>query len=163
MTNFDQIKLLVSKIDLLLSKIKDIKPNLYREYTLILDDSVNHFINLGAKYIEQNQQEYKLFLKKLKDIINILNFIVTKENIKESLRDWFKKEKWVRIDTQGHIAGDCGTMPKGKATQRCLPLAKAKRLTKAERAATTRKKIEGDKKGKQFVPNTEKAKVKFNK
>jgi hypothetical protein len=54
-------------------------------------------------------------------------------------------------------------MPKGKATQRCLPLAKAKRLTKAERAATTRKKIEGDKKGKQFVPNTEKAKVKFNK
>lgn len=163
MTNFDQIKLLVSKIDLLLSKIKDIKPNLYREYTLILDDSVNHFINLGAKYIEQNQQEYKLFLKKLKDIINILNFIVTKENIKESLRDWFKKEKWVRIDTQGNIAGDCGTMPKGKATQRCLPLAKAKRLTKAERAATTRKKVEGSKKGKQFVSNTEKAKVKFNK
>jgi len=86
-----------------------------------------------------------------------------KKLISESLRDWFKKEKWVRIDTQGNIAGDCGTMPKGKATQRCLPLAKAKRLTKAERAATTRKKIEGDKKGKQFVSNTEKAKVKFNK
>jgi hypothetical protein len=86
-----------------------------------------------------------------------------KELVSESLYDWFKKEKWVRINTQGKIAGDCGTMPKGKATQRCLPSAKAKSLTKAERAATTRKKIEGDKKGKQFVPNTEKAKVKFNK
>jgi hypothetical protein len=86
-----------------------------------------------------------------------------KELVSESLYDWFKKEKWVRINTQGKIAGDCGTMPKGKATQRCLPSAKAKSLTKAERAATTRKKIEGDKKGKQFVSNTEKAKVKFNK
>ena len=37
--------------------------------------------------------------------------------VQESLRDWFKKEKWVRIDTQGNIAGDCGTMPKGKATK----------------------------------------------
>ena len=82
-----------------------------------------------------------------------------KRLVQESLRDWFKKEKWVRIDTQGNIAGDCGTMPKGKATQRCLPLAKAKSLTKAERAATTRKKVEGSKKNKQFVPNTEKAKV----
>jgi hypothetical protein len=86
-----------------------------------------------------------------------------KELVSESLYDWFKKEKWVRINTQGKIAGDCGTMPKGKATQRCLPSAKAKSLTKAERAATTRKKVEGSKKGKQFVSNTEKAKVKFNK
>ena len=86
-----------------------------------------------------------------------------KELVSESLYNWFKKERWVRINTQGKIAGDCGTMPKGKATQRCLPLAKAKSLTKAERAATTRKKVEGSKKGKQFVSNTEKAKVKFNK
>ena len=83
-----------------------------------------------------------------------------KELVSESLYDWFKKEKWVRINTQGKIAGDCGTMPKGKATQRCLPSAKAKSLTKAERAATTRKKVEGSKKGKQFVSNTDKAKYK---
>jgi hypothetical protein len=81
----------------------------------------------------------------------------------ESLRDWFEKEDWVRIDTQGNITGPCGTMKKGKATTRCLPRAKANRLTKAERAATARKKVAGSKKGKQFVPNTEKAKVKFNK
>ena len=80
--------------------------------------------------------------------------------IKESLRDWFKKEKWVRIDTQGNITGPCGTMKKGKATTRCLPRAKAQSLTKAERKATVAKKIRSGKKGKQFVKNTKKAQYK---
>ena len=44
-----------------------------------------------------------------------------KKYVKENLRNWFKKEKWKRIDSQGNIAGDCGTMKKGKPTQRCLP------------------------------------------
>ena len=86
-----------------------------------------------------------------------------REYIRESLRNWFKKEKWVRIDTQGNIAGKCGTMPKGKATQRCLPRAKAQSLTKAQRRATARKKVRGSKKGKQFVKNTKKARVKLKK
>ena len=80
--------------------------------------------------------------------------------IKESLRDWFKKEKWVCIDTQGNITGPCGTMKKGKATTRCLPRAKAQSLPKAERKATVAKKIRGGKKGKQFVKNTKKAQYK---
>ena len=29
--------------------------------------------------------------------------------IYELLRDWFKKEKWVRISSSGKIAGKCGT------------------------------------------------------
>ena len=86
-----------------------------------------------------------------------------RELIKESLRNWFKKEKWVRIDTQGNIAGPCGSMKKGKATTRCLPLAKARSLSKKQRAATARKKVRGSKKGKQFVRNTKKAKVSFKK
>lgn len=81
----------------------------------------------------------------------------------ESLRDWFKKEDWVRIDTQGNITGPCGTMKKGKATTRCLPRKKAQSLTKAERAATSRKKVAGSKKGKQFVKNTKAATVRLNK
>ena len=85
------------------------------------------------------------------------------EIITESLRDWFKKENWVRIDTAGNITGPCGTMKKGQATTRCLPKAKAQRLTKAQRAATARKKVAGSKKGKQFVSNTPKAKVRFRK
>ena len=71
--------------------------------------------------------------------------------IAESLRDWFKKENWVRINTSGNISGDCGTMKKGKATTRCLPKKKAQSLTKAERKATVAKKVRGSKKGKQFV------------
>ena len=50
-------------------------------------------------------------------------------------------------------------MPKGQRMQRCLPRKKAESLTKAERASTTDKKVSGDKKGKQFVDNTEKARV----
>jgi hypothetical protein len=84
-----------------------------------------------------------------------------KYDMNESLRDWFKKEDWVRIDTQGNITGDCGTMKKGQATTRCLPRAKANRLTKDERAATARKKAAADREGDRVVPNTDKAKVRF--
>ena len=73
------------------------------------------------------------------------------DKMAESLRDWFKKEDWVRINTSGNISGDCGTMKKGKATTRCLPKKKAQSLTKAERKATVAKKVRGSKKGKQFV------------
>jgi poly-gamma-glutamate capsule biosynthesis protein CapA/YwtB (metallophosphatase superfamily) len=95
--------------------------------------------------------------------VKVCKGLMEEDELDESLRDWFEKEDWVRIDTQGNITGPCGTMKKGKATTRCLPRAKANRLTKAERAATARKKVAGSKKGKQFVPNTDKAKVKFNK
>jgi hypothetical protein len=78
-----------------------------------------------------------------------------REYVRENLRNWFKKEKWKRIDTQGNIKGDCGTMPKGKKTQRCLPQAKAQSLTKKQRAATSRKKTKSN---KQFVSNTKAAK-----
>lgn len=77
----------------------------------------------------------------------------------ESLRDWFKKEKWVRISTSGDIAGPCGTSKNTKNPDRCLPKAKAQSLSKAERAATARKKKASGGR-KQFVANTPAAKVK---
>jgi len=80
------------------------------------------------------------------------------KQVKESLRDWFKKEDWVRINTSGNISGKCGTMKKGKATTRCLPRKKAQSLTKAQRKSTVAKKVRGSKKGKQFVSNTKSAK-----
>ena len=82
------------------------------------------------------------------------------EEKNESLRNWFKEEDWVRIDTQGNITGPCGTMKKGKATTRCLPRKKAQTLTKKQRAATARKKARSK---KQFVKNTKAAKVSFKK
>ena len=83
-----------------------------------------------------------------------------KKALEESLKDWFGKEDWVRINTSGNITGKCGTMKKGKATTRCLPRKKAQSLTKAERKATVAKKVRGSKKGKQFVKNTDKAEFK---
>jgi hypothetical protein len=83
-----------------------------------------------------------------------------KEVVKESLRDWFKKEKWVRISSSGNIAGDCGTSKNKKNPDRCLPKAKAQSLTKNQRAATAAKKKKAGIKGKTVVKNTKKATVK---
>jgi hypothetical protein len=46
-----------------------------------------------------------------------------------------------------------------KNPDRCLPLAKARSLSKSERAKTAKKKKRGGAKGKQFVSNTKKARV----
>jgi len=75
-----------------------------------------------------------------------------------ALKKW-RDQKWVRIGTDGSIKGECGTSKNKKNPDRCLPLAKAKSLSKAERAKTARKKKEAGSK-KQFVANTKKAKVK---
>tara|TARA_B100000900_G_scaffold325120_1_gene284913 strand:- start:171 stop:644 length:474 start_codon:yes stop_codon:yes gene_type:complete len=79
--------------------------------------------------------------------------------VQESLRNWFKKEDWVRIASDGSIAGPCGTSKNKKNPDRCLPRAKANSMTKAERAATARKKKKAGAKGKTVVPNTKKGKV----
>ena len=75
MNNFDKIKPLSNKIDSLLLDIKEIKPNLYREYILIVDDAINGFIDLGAEYIKDNPQEFEIFLKKLNDIQSLSFFV----------------------------------------------------------------------------------------
>jgi len=144
--------------------IKQYNPEGYKEfqkdlYKLIqeLIDKINSVLPEGNKISAGGTGSFK-------DIDeNKGNIDKLQELIQESLRDWFKKENWVRIDTAGNITGPCGTMKPGKATTRCLPKAKAQRLTKAQRAATARKKVAGSKKGKQFVSNTPKAKVRFRK
>jgi len=73
------------------------------------------------------------------------------------LKKW-RDEKWVRIGTDGSIKGECGTSKNKKNPDRCLPLSKAKSMTKAERAATANKKKKEGKR-KQFVSNTKAARV----
>jgi len=109
------------------------------------------------KELDECWKSYKQVGMKKKGNKMVPNCVPKNEEVDENLRNWFKKEKWKRIDTQGNIAGDCGTMPKGKKTQRCLPQAKAQSLTKKQRAATSRKKTASN---KQFVKNTKVAKVK---
>ena len=73
------------------------------------------------------------------------------------LKKW-RDEKWVRIGLDGSIKGECGTSKNKKNPDRCLPLSKAKSMTRAERAATAlKKKSQG--KRKQFVANTPAARV----
>jgi hypothetical protein len=91
--------------------------------------------------------------------LKVCQGLMEENDLDESLDDWFE-EKWVRINTAGKITGPCGTMKKGHKTTRCLPRAKANSLTKAERAATSKKKAASK---KQFVSNTKKAKVHLNK
>jgi hypothetical protein len=69
------------------------------------------------------------------------------------LKKW-RDEKWVRIGTDGSIKGACGTSKNKKNPDRCLPLAKAKSMSKAERAATARRKKKKGGTKKQFVSNT---------
>tara|TARA_R100001460_G_scaffold616_2_gene2914 strand:+ start:418 stop:660 length:243 start_codon:yes stop_codon:yes gene_type:complete len=75
-----------------------------------------------------------------------------------ALKNWVKQD-WVRIGTDGSILGKCGTSKNKKNPDRCLPRAKASKLSKAQRAATARKKKAAGKKGKTVVANTPAAKV----
>jgi len=72
-----------------------------------------------------------------------------------ALKKW-RDEKWVRIGTDGSIKGACGTSKDTKNPDRCLPLAKAKSMTKAERASTAKKKKRSS---KTVVANTKAGKV----
>ena len=73
------------------------------------------------------------------------------------LKKW-RDEKWVRIGLDGSIKGECGTSKNKKNPDRCLPLSKARSMSRAERAATARKKKSQGKR-KQFVANTPAARV----
>ena len=74
------------------------------------------------------------------------------------LKKWVK-QNWVRIGTDGEIKGKCGTSKDKKNPDRCLALAKARSLTKSQRAATARKKKRAGKRGRTVVSNTRAAKV----
>jgi len=74
------------------------------------------------------------------------------------LANW-RKQNWVRVGTDGKIKGPCGTSKDKKNPDRCLPMAKARSLSKRQLAATARKKKKAGSKGKQFVSNTSAAKV----
>lgn len=65
-----------------------------------------------------------------------------------SLKKW-TKERWTTVDGKPALR-------RGKMS-RYLPAAAWRRLTPAQRKATIAKKLAGDKKGRQFVPNTSRA------
>ena len=75
-----------------------------------------------------------------------------------ALKKW-RQQRWVRIGTDGSIKGECGTSKDKKNPDRCLPYKKAMSMTKAERAATAKKKKREGSKGKTYVANTKAGRV----
>ena len=76
------------------------------------------------------------------------------------LKKW-RDQNWIRIDSSGNIAGECGTSKDKKNPDRCLPAAKARSLSQSQRKSTAAKKKREGKKGKTFVKNTKAAEVQF--
>ena len=74
----------------------------------------------------------------------------------------WRSQNWVRINSSGKIAGKCGTSKNKKNPDRCLPMSKAKSLSKSQRATTAKKKKKEGGSGKQFVRNTKSARVSLN-
>jgi hypothetical protein len=72
----------------------------------------------------------------------------------KSLKKW-TKQKWRTKSGKPSMQGPLAT------GERYMPASAVKSLTAAEHAATTKKKREGTKKGKQFVANTKSAKKKI--
>jgi len=73
------------------------------------------------------------------------------------LSKW-QNQNWVAINSSGKIVGSCGSSrTKSNKQYRCLPKAKANSLSKAERAATAKKKLKTPNK---VVKNTKKARKK---
>jgi hypothetical protein len=70
--------------------------------------------------------------------------LVDKSQVTENLRDWFGKEKWVRMDTKGNIKGPCARGSAKEGKPKCLPQAKAHALGKKGRAAAAQKKRRED-------------------
>lgn len=74
--------------------------------------------------------------------------------INEDLRKWFK-EKWVRLDTKGNIKGECAR-GEGEGKPKCLPVARARAMSKEDRAKAARRKRRkdpvADRKGKGEKP-----------
>jgi hypothetical protein len=60
----------------------------------------------------------------------------------EDLRTWFR-QKWVRMDTKGKIKGPCARED-GEGKPKCLPAAKARSMSKQDRATAARRKRRED-------------------
>lgn len=71
---------------------------------------------------------------------------MAKEDIDESLKDWFgkgSKGDWVRVGTDGKIKGDCAR-EEGEGKPKCMPRSRAHSMSKKDRASAARRKRAAD-------------------
>jgi hypothetical protein len=77
----------------------------------------------------------------------------------QSLKNW-GDQKWMTSGTAANKKKGSSKEVKSKGTKRYLPEAAWNALSSGEKAATNKAKAEGNKKGKQFVPQPKSAKQK---
>ena len=90
---------------------------------------------------KDKKPKYPKVKGKDKSILDKIKGWFTTEELDEDLRDWFK-EKWVNIGKKNKDGShpECGTSGKKKGYAKCVPAAKAKRMSKKEKASATRRK-----------------------
>lgn len=109
------------------------------------DDSLGSQINFPGfdkKPKEKDKKpKYPKVKGKDKSILDKIKGWFTTEELDEDLRDWFK-QKWVNIGKKGKDGKHppCGTSGKKKGYAKCVPAAKAKKMSKKEKASATRRK-----------------------
>lgn len=77
----------------------------------------------------------------------------------QSLRDWTKQE-WMTSGTAANKKRGSSKEVKSKGKKRYLPKAAWDALSTEEKASTNKAKAEGNKRGKQFVPQPKSAREK---
>jgi len=82
MNKFEEIKNLENQISSLLEKIKDIKPNLYKDYKDILIKCISDYLDLGLEYINKYPHLTDSLIINLKDFIKLIEGFISKYNIK---------------------------------------------------------------------------------
>jgi hypothetical protein len=77
------------------------------------------------------------------NLFKIVNDLLEEHLLDENLHKWFK-EKWVRFGPDGKIRGPCARGKSSEGKPKCLPLAKAKKLSKKKRSTAARRKRRED-------------------
>ena len=101
-----------------------------------------NFPGYEEKPKEKNKKpKYKKIPDNEKGLLDKIKGWFTTEELDEDLRDWFK-QKWVNIGKKNKDGShpECGTSGKKKGYAKCVPAAKAKRMSKKEKASATRRK-----------------------
>jgi len=130
----DEGSMVLNQLDMIEDAIEELR-NVVKDPNMQLPAWVQSKITLAADYMDTVSHYMS---SKNEDGMN--EEVELEEG---SIHDWFKKEKWVRMDTKGNIKGQCAREP-GEGKPKCLPQAKAHALGKEGRAKAARRKRRED-------------------
>ena len=128
-TQINQLKKKVGKKEIkFYDALSKLEKKMGSRYKSFLDKSLKDFKLNPSKFRTNADKEEKLFQ-------------VSEINTNEDLRNWFKS-KWVNIGKKDKSGKHppCGTSGKKRGYAKCVPAAKAARMSKKEKESATRRK-----------------------